>query len=50
MFVCACIFLCMLLNKKNEFNLYAQISKGQIKIMLYFSRKCRTCIYRYYGK
>ena len=21
-------FLCMLLNKKNEFNLYAQISKG----------------------
>ena len=28
MFVCACIFLHMLLNKKNEFNLYAQISKG----------------------
>jgi hypothetical protein len=32
-------FLCMLLNKKknefNIFNLYAQISKGQIKIMLY---------------
>jgi len=37
--VCVFVFfLCMLLNQKNEFNifnLYAQISKGQIKIMLY---------------
>ena len=37
MFVCL-FFLCMLLNKKNEFNLYAQISEGQIKIMLYFPK------------
>ena len=45
---CLCelvFFLCMLLIKKNEFNLYAQISKGQIKIMLNFPWKCRTCIY-----
>ena len=52
MFVCACmfVFLCMLLNKKKEFNLYAQISKGQIKIMLNFPWKCRTCIYIESGK
>ena len=54
MFVCAWkFFLCMLLNKKNkknEFNLYAQISKGHIKIMLYFPWKCRTCIYKQSGK
>ena len=29
MFVRACNFYFVLLNKKNEFNLYAQISKGQ---------------------
>ena len=34
--LCVLVIFCMLLNKKNEFYLYAQISKGQIKIMLYF--------------
>ena len=44
--LCVCIFfMYVIVYKKNEFNLYAQISKGQIKIMLYFPKKCRTCIY-----
>ena len=37
MFVCDYNFFMYVIElKKNEFNLYAQISKGQIKIMLYF--------------
>jgi len=36
--MCVCIFFMYVIEIKNEFNifnLYAQISKGQIKIMLY---------------
>ena len=40
----ACMFFLYVIGKKRNL-IYAQISKGQIKIMLNFPWKCRTCIY-----